>query len=152
MKKSIGKVLIASLLVMLTFIAVEAANQSIVIDASYENRAYQTAQTSASAGDVETVIFERKPGLEGLSYTLEHNDSIEVTRVIVSRQGASGSYYSVAGDTIISTYSAVAAGAKAATVTLAPLAGRYKVTVQCDTVGMVVPPTINHTFNTQYAY
>lgn len=139
-------------LMLLVSVSVFAANESNTFPQTYDRQMTQRVVTSASHSDVDVVMYVREPGLTAMSFALEYNDSVNVTNVIVSRQADDGTFYVVAGDTIIGAVAVDAAGAKGATVNLSPLCSIYKFTVTYSTTKMVVAPTVDMILNKQFGY
>ena len=139
-------------LILLVSVSAFAASTSETYPQTYDRQMTQRIVTTAAHSDADVVMYVREPGLTALSFSLEYNDSVNVTNVIVSRQADDGSFYTVLGDTIIGAVAVDAAGAIGATVNLGPLCAKYKFTVTYSTTKMVVAPTVDLIINKQFGY
>lgn len=119
--------------------------------------AISKATKAYAISQVDTLIFNREPGLSGLAFTAKWKDSVSITSILLRRVvDGKASAFVAATDSIMTLLPYLATTVDTTmlkTITLAPLADTYWVIVTyAGSAQGVTTPTAVYQFEKQYAY
>jgi len=117
---------------------------------SYSKAIIDGTRTFANS-QVDTLKYTRPSGLAGAAFSVAFGDSFSVTNVIMRRVVNNEVLAVVAGDTLVGAVAGTAAGARVATITLAPLVDEYRFFVTyAGSANGFTTPTVNYAIQQQF--
>lgn len=118
--------------------------------------AISKAPKTYAISQVDTLIFNREPGLSGLAFTAKWKDSVSITSILLRRVVDGKASAFITTDSIMTLLPYLATTVDTTmlkTITLAPLADTYWVIVTyAGSAQGVTTPTAVYQFEKQYAY